>query len=112
MPKYAAEINENNIVLRVIVVDDLDFCNQLGGTWVETFIDNPIKNYAGPNYTYHPDKDNFSSPKPFDNWVLNDDCDWEPPIPKPEGDYWWNQETNEWLEIPEQYINIEDILNQ
>lgn len=55
------------------------------------------KNYAGIGYTYDEEIDAFIPPKPFPSWLLDEPtCTWEAPIPKPEGDYVWNEETQEW----------------
>lgn len=76
-----AEINPTTyIVLRVIVCDSKQWCiDNLGGMWVETFDSLEGKNYAGVGYTYHPTKENFSSPQPDPLSVLNDECKWETP---------------------------------
>jgi hypothetical protein len=84
-----AEVNENNIVLRVIVGDNNDpagdegyqwLIDNLGGTWIKTSYNGNIrKNFAGVDYTYDPVRDAFISPKPEEgNWILNEDtCQWE-----------------------------------
>ena len=117
---HFAELDSNNVVLRVIVVDNKDtstaqgdekesigiaFCERLlGGTWVKTSYNGNIrKNYAGIGYTYDKDRDAFIPPKPFNSWLLNDEkCIWEPPIAMPieEGKmYTWNEETTNWVEV-------------
>ena len=70
------------------------------GTWAKTHKNTEGKNYAGIGYTYHPDKDNFSTPQPFPSWTLDDSCTWKPPIPYPSDDkmYTWNEETQSWDE--------------
>lgn len=95
-----AEIDENNIVLRVLVGDNNDpagdegyswLVNNLGGTWLKTSYNTfggvhilggePFrKNYAGVGFIYDKDLDAFIPPKPNDdnNWVLNKEtCLWE-----------------------------------
>jgi hypothetical protein len=57
MTRYFAEIDANDIVLRVVVCDDPDWLtNNLGGTWVETadpYSDEPQDvAYAGPGHGY------------------------------------------------------------
>ena len=104
---HFAEINSNNKVLRVIVVADeheangTEWChNLLGGTWVQTSYNNRIrKQYAGIGYTYDPDADVFVAPQPYPSWTLDANHDWQPPTPKPEGDYSWNEEELEWVAI-------------
>jgi len=101
MPHYS-ELNENNTVLRVIRSDTKEWCEtSLGGTWVRTYYDTEGKNYAGVEFTYHQDKENFSAPQPYPSWTLDDKCIWQPPTPRPIGDnlYNWNEETQSWDEI-------------
>ena len=66
--------------------------HQLGGTPFR-------KNYAGVGYTYDPVKDAFYAPQPFESWTLNEDtCLWECPVERPEGQYWWKEDTGEWVD--------------
>jgi hypothetical protein len=69
-----AEIDENNIVLRVLVGNNSEpdegeaFMNSLGGTWVKTSYNAATngfrKNYAGIGYSYDEGRDAFIPPKP------------------------------------------------
>ena len=119
---HYAELDSNNVVLRVIVVSNPDtstaqgeekesigiaFCERLlGGTWVKTSYNGNIrKNYAGIGYTYDKDRDAFIPPKPYASWVLNETtCLWNAPVAMPsdvgQGDppkrYTWNEETIGW----------------
>ena len=117
---HFAELGENNVVLRVIVVDNKDtsdangvevesigaeFCrNLLGGTWKKTSYNANIrKNYAGIGYTYDSERDAFIPPKPYASWVLNEDtCHWEAPVAYPTDEklYQWNEDTVNWVEVP------------
>jgi hypothetical protein len=55
------------------------------------------KNYAGIGDTYDADRDAFIAPKPYPSWLLDEPtCTWEAPIPRPEGDYFWNEQTQTW----------------
>jgi hypothetical protein len=107
-----AEIDENNIVLRVTVGDNNDpngdegyqwLIDNLGGTWIKTSYNGSIrKNYAGIGYTYDSSLDAFIAPKPFPSWVLNEDtCLWKAPIAYPTDDknYYWDEATISWIEI-------------
>jgi hypothetical protein len=104
-----AEVDENNIVLRVLVGNNSEsdegeaFMNSLGGTWIKTsYTDSIRKNFAGIGYSYDPSRDAFIAPKPFESWVLNEDtCIWEAPVAYPEGGimYTWNEELVNWEEI-------------
>jgi hypothetical protein len=113
---HFAELDENNIVIRVIVINNeeliingeeseekgSDFCHKLlGGTWKQTsYNGNFRKNYAAVGYTYDVVRDAFIPPKPFDSWDLNEDtCIWEAPIPYPDDGnmYRWSEETGSWI---------------
>jgi len=71
---HFAEIDENNIVTRVLVVpDEQEHRGQeflandlgLGGFWIQTSYNNNIrKNYAGIGYTFDPVRDAFIAPQP------------------------------------------------
>ena len=115
---HFAEIDENNIVLRVIVVDNKDtsdangvekehigaaFCERLfGGTWKQTsYNGNFRKNYAGIGYKYDADLDAFVPPQPYASWTLDENCQWQPPVPVPTdaGQVQWDEETQGWISI-------------
>ena len=104
-----AEIDENNIVTRVLVGNNSEpdegeaFMNSLGGTWVKTSYNGNIrKNFAGIGMHYDAQRDAFIAPKPFDSWVLNEEtCQWEAPIPYPTDGvmYAWDEATTDWKAI-------------
>lgn len=107
-----AEIDENNIVLRVTVGDNDDpngdegyqwLLDNLGGNWVKTSYNATIrKNFAGIDYTYDADRDAFIPPKTFDSWVLDEEtCQWVPPIPRPDDGkrYYWDEPATSWVII-------------
>jgi hypothetical protein len=79
-----AEIDENNIVLRVLVGDNSEpdegqaFMESLGGTWVKTSYNGNIrKNYAGIGYSYDAGRDAFIAPKCHSEAVLDEaTCLW------------------------------------
>ena len=112
---HFAEIDANDVVLRVIVIDNKDtsdangvekehigaaFCERLfGGTWKQTSYNGNIrKNYAGIGYTYNSILDAFIAPQPYPSWVLDDDAQWQPPVAMPTDDqrYGWNEATQTW----------------
>lgn len=91
---HFAKINSDNIVEQVIVVHNnellndgieheskgIEFCQNLfGGDWVQTSYNGTIrKNYAGIGFTYDPTRDAFIPPKPIEgDWIFNEDtCNW------------------------------------
>jgi hypothetical protein len=36
--------------------------------------------------------------KLFESWTLGEDLKWHAPTPKPEGDFFWNEETSSWVQ--------------
>jgi hypothetical protein len=104
-----AEIDENNIVLRVLVGNNSEpdegeaFMNSLGGTWVKTSYNGTIrKNYAGIGMSYDAERDAFIAPKPYDSWILDEEtCRWEAPVAYPTDGimYEWDEETTNWKAI-------------
>lgn len=117
---HYAELDNNNVVLRVIVIDNKDtadaygnekesigaaYCERLfGGKWMQTSYNGNIrKNYAGPGFTYYPSIDAFVAPKPFPSWVLNTTTGtWVAPVPMPEETigirYVWDEVNTAWIQ--------------
>jgi hypothetical protein len=94
-----AEIDENNIVKRVVVTNNdtqdegyLWLLENLGGNWIQTSYNTyqgqhllggtPVrKNFAGIGFTYDQDRDAFIPPKPEPNFILDEEtCDWVEPV--------------------------------
>lgn len=108
---HFAEIDADNIVLRVIVADTKEWCEQnLGGTWVQTSYNThggqhpegrPLhKNYAGIGF--HWDGTGFFAPQPFASWTKDEDTYlWEAPVPYPTDGkpYVWNEADQKWDEV-------------
>lgn len=115
---HFAELDANNVVLRVIVVHNNElmdngqeseakgvaFCQSLfGGNWKQTSYNANIrKNYAGQGFTYDAQRDAFIPPKPFSSWVLNEaTCQWDSPVPYPTDGkrYVWDEAQQNWVEV-------------
>tara|TARA_R110002126_G_scaffold137528_1_gene281966 strand:+ start:2134 stop:2520 length:387 start_codon:yes stop_codon:yes gene_type:complete len=120
---HFAELDSNNVVIRVIVVSNVDtaiaggteaenigvaHCQKLlGGTWVQTSYNNTFrKNYAGVGYTYDVSRDAFLMPKPYPSYVLDEaTCVWAAPVSLPDdsgtGDppkmYEWDEDSVSWV---------------
>jgi hypothetical protein len=115
---HFAELDENNVVLRVIVVHNnelldgeeseseqlgIDFCvAHFGGSWIQTSYNaNFRKHYASAGFTYDPIADVFIQPQPYPSWTLDSNHDWQAPTPLPvhtpgEFSWTWNEETLAW----------------
>lgn len=114
---HFAELDTNNVVLRVIVVGNRDcldengneseavgiaFCqNLLGGNWKQTsYNGNFRKNFAGIGYQYNEELDAFIPPKPYPSWILNENtAQWSAPIPFPDDNkiYVWDEDSQTWI---------------
>lgn len=91
---HFAEVNDQNIVLRVLVGDNNDpngdegyqwLLDNLGGTWIKTSYNGKIRfNFAGIGYTYDANRDAFIAPEP-DNATGFDEatCRWIVPYEVP-----------------------------
>jgi hypothetical protein len=112
MMAHFAEIDDNNTVIRVLVVpNDAEDRGQdylandlnLGGTWIQTSYNANIrKNYAGVGFTYDAERDAFIAPKPFESWLLDEEtCQWKAPIEYPTDGimYQWNETDKDWEAI-------------
>lgn len=117
---HFAELDKDNVVLRVIVVHNNDcldesgneseavgiaFCQSLfGGNWKQTSYNaNFRKNYAGAGFTYDPVRDAFIRPQTFPSWTLDENCNWQPPTPMPDDGkmYYWDEPTVSWKVMEE-----------
>lgn len=114
---HFAQIDENNIVTRVLVIEQDVIDTGLFGapsSFIQTSYNTsggvhllggtPLrKNYAGVGYTYDKSRDAFIPPKPFESWLLKEEtCLWEAPIARPDDGqpYTWDEETLSWI-IPD-----------
>ena len=117
---HYAKIDENNIVTKVLVIDEEtvnsgEFGNPL--SWIQTSYntnegqhslgETPLrKNFAGVGMTYDKDRDAFIPIQPYPSWILDEDtCQWEAPLPYPDkiGEWPWpaydgNDPVYEWDE--------------
>ena len=94
---HFAELDNNNVVLRVVVVgndcvpsdehvDGETWCINFfkGGTWKQTsYNHNFRKQYAGIGFTYDAAKNKFLSPQPYVSWALDANDDWQAPVTHP-----------------------------
>lgn len=123
---HFAELDDSNVVIRVIVIDNNEtknangvekenigaaYCEKhFGGRWVQTSYNGKFrKRYAGSGFTYDAERDAFIPPKVYNSWVLDEETlEWAPPIPQPEDAnlldmtkptkiYDWNEATTSWV---------------
>ena len=124
MAHYAL-INSNNVVVKVITGVDEDVTQidtdgtEIGGSseaWERFYENQPWhsgltckrtsynnnirKQYAGVGYTYNADANVFVAPQPFISWVLDNNFDWQAPVPYPNDgfEYVWNEHRQVWID--------------
>lgn len=124
MAHYAL-INSDNLVVKVITGVDEDVTQidvdgtEVGGSaeaWEQFYENQPWhagltckrtsyngnirKQYAGIGWTYNSEHDIFVSPQPFPGWVLDDNFDWQAPVPYPNDgfEYVWNEHRQNWMD--------------
>jgi hypothetical protein len=118
---HFAELDRNNLVLKVVVVSNevlkdpsghesealgVAFCQNLFGikNWKQTSFNGSIrKNFASIGYVYDNYRDAFIAPQPFPSWVLDEvNCTWTAPLAYP-GDldhpYRWDEYLKNWVAI-------------
>jgi hypothetical protein len=121
---HFAEIDENNIVIRVLVTDNNDpngdegyqwLIDNLGGRWIKTsyntylnkhmFEGTPLRgNYASEGYSYNETLNIFLPPKTYPSWIIDEvNARWKAPVPKPPvdetHDFIWDETTLTWVEV-------------
>ena len=120
---HFAELDDNNVVTRVVVVgNDVTTAtgplgeNDMhvdGETWCVNFFKTPNwkqtsynnnfrKQYAGMGYVYNASKNKFLLPQPYDSWALDSSDDWQAPVTYPAGDQSayrisWDEDNLRWL---------------
>jgi hypothetical protein len=101
---HFAELNSNNVVLRVVVACNQDIANnggeqseqaaehfktvcklsENGVKWVQTSYNNNFrKQFAGTGKIYDSIKNKFISSQPFASWSLDSNDDWQAPVAYP-----------------------------
>jgi len=109
---HFARIDESNTVTQVVVVSNeiavdeatgVAFLNDLYGTqggWLQcSYNNNTRKQFPGIGYTYDALADVFIAPRPYPSCSLDQNHDWQPPVPRPEEGRWrWDEDTHTWIQ--------------
>lgn len=115
---YFAQLDTLHVVTSVLVVESADvedkpfpdseplgvaYLNRvLGpGSFVQTSHEGTYRRrFAGPGMAFDFGRDAFIQPQPYPSWWLDDNCDWQPPTPKPDDPtkHWvWDETLQEWI---------------
>jgi hypothetical protein len=82
-----AQIIDNTVVN--VIVADADFVAQSN-------LDYVLLSRGGIGWTYDQQANQFVAPQPYASWTLDANNDWQPPTPKPDGAYYWDEDTQTW----------------
>jgi hypothetical protein len=112
---HYAFLDENNVVTEVITgIDETELIESLDPeTWYANFRNQVCKRtsynaatngfrkqYAGIGFTYDEVADEFVAYQPYASWSLDANNDWQPPTPKPEGEFYWDEDSLSWVAPP------------
>lgn len=112
-----AEIDKNNMVIRVLVTENDDpngdegyqwLVDNLGGRWVQTSYNARIRGkYAAIGDTYNEELDIFQAPKPPFPGIVDETLGiLVGPTPPPDAGTWmWNEWTGKYEEFPDPPFN-------
>jgi hypothetical protein len=115
---HFAELDEDGVVLRVLVIsnDDVkdangneseevgkDFCATISNNpWVQASYNGNFRyNFPYPGDKYDSENDAFIRRKPFESWILDSHFKWQPPIFRPNDGkhYMWDESVVNWVEV-------------
>ena len=124
---HFAELNDNNEIVRTIVISNDDILDDNGqeseehgvalatrftgspARWIQVSFNGTFRrqypSYEG--FVYNEQFDAIIEPSPFPSWSLDDNGYWQAPVPKPADEegfvFSWNEETQTWdkIEIPQ-----------
>lgn len=102
---YFAELDENNVVTRVLSVESetpelgKEKLISIFGDNTYVITDKNSDNYAGAGMTWNEGYQKFV-PKSFNNgWVFNfEEFEWQPPTPQPSENAYWENSIPGWVE--------------
>lgn len=113
---HFAQIDENNIVINILVVGNencldsegneseqigISYLESLFGhrNWIQTSFNNNIRTrYATIGGRYDPEKDMFIDYCDYNDWVIDENGNWNPPVPQPKFGMCWDNDKREWVE--------------
>ena len=86
---------ENGLVANVVVGEP----DVVSGLFPDTATETESTGIAWIGARWNGEK--FEPRQTYDSWTWNESAfEYEPPTPKPEGDYYWNESELAWLPIP------------
>jgi hypothetical protein len=111
---------EDTIVKQVIVISDANAPDpapehseplgqafirdvlKLDGQWIQTSYNSKFRaHYAGIGFTWDAINQVFYAPQPYPSWHLDENWNWQAPVPYPNDgkEYYWDEAKQEWIPI-------------
>lgn len=100
--QYYAQIDkETLLVSQVILAPSLEWVNEnLPGLWVDA-TPTDTSPLPGIGWQYSVEYQRILTPQPYQSWTLDDNGDWQPPVPFPGYDkdysYDWSEVDGDWI---------------
>jgi hypothetical protein len=92
---YAGKI-EDGLVVEFIVGTAEWATNNLGGEWHDS------QTKVGAGWTWDDDH-GFRPAQPYPSWIW-DGITWQPPVPAPDGFYYWDEAQLMWVETDDPFV--------
>ena len=99
MESYYAHIEDNIVTFVEVVTDDFFDSNpqRYLGLWLKVG-EGSKKPFCGIGDIYLSEKDKIIPQKPYPSWLLDIRDEWVAPKLKPEGNYYWDEKTLNWIQ--------------
>ena len=97
MTTVYAQLQENRVVNVILADPDFIASGAVGdpATWIDT---TGCVNAPSVGSEWHADAKGFIHPQPWPNWIFDaTSCEWIPPIPRPDGQWFWDQHATQWI---------------
>lgn len=98
MNTYFAQVIDGRV--QQVIVADQAFVDSGAVGDPQRWISTPRRRSAAPGDIYDAQRDAFIPPQPFASWTLDETtCEWQAPVPRPEGFNRWDEATQAWVEM-------------
>lgn len=99
-----AELDNENKVINVLIASE-SYISSLPGIFVNG---QQVDNFeAVIGSTYDSSTGKFIKEKPYPSWILDENGEWNPPVPRPQGVLsMWNEESGSWTELESVEIDL------
>ena len=91
-------IIKHGTIENCIIADSAEIAQEI--TLADQVIERTESTPWNLGWSYNEDLDKWYNPTgPYPSWQLDENYDWQPPVAKPDGDYTWDEDNEEWVAI-------------